>query len=142
VILLDTNHLTVLKYPEDARHEGLLAKLETSTDQHFAIPVIVVEEQLRGWLAVIHGATKADKLIGAYSRLASLIRFLSSWEIADFDEEAAAHADRLRSNGVRIGTMDLRIAAIALARDATLVTANLNDFSRVPELKVENWFER
>lgn len=35
--------------------------------------------------------------------------------------------------------MDLRIACIALAHDATLVTRNTKDFAHVPNLKVENW---
>ncbi|MEO5802504.1 MAG: type II toxin-antitoxin system VapC family toxin, partial [Verrucomicrobiota bacterium] len=42
---------------------------------------------------------------------------------------------------VRIGSMDLKIACIALAHDATLLTRNVNDFSQVPGLRVENWLE-
>lgn len=38
-----------------------------------------------------------------------------------------------------IGTMDLRIAAIAIANEATLLSRNLKDFARVPDLKVEDW---
>jgi tRNA(fMet)-specific endonuclease VapC len=38
-----------------------------------------------------------------------------------------------------IGTMDLRIASIVLAHDATLLSANLSDFRRVPGLKAEDW---
>ncbi len=44
--------------------------------------------------------------------------------------------DKLR---LRIGTMDLRIASIALANDLTLVTRNTSDFARVPNLKIEDW---
>ena len=40
---------------------------------------------------------------------------------------------------VRIGTMDLKIAAIVLAHDATLLSRNLSDFRKVPGLKVEDW---
>ncbi len=40
---------------------------------------------------------------------------------------------------VRIGTMDLRIASIALARGFTVLTRNLVDFERVPGLAVEDW---
>lgn len=35
--------------------------------------------------------------------------------------------------------MDLKIAAITLAQDALLVSRNLRDFSRVPDLRVEDW---
>ena len=40
---------------------------------------------------------------------------------------------------IRIGTMDLKIAAIALANDAILLSRNLTDFSKVPALRVEDW---
>ncbi len=46
---------------------------------------------------------------------------------------------RLESEGRRLDEPDLRIAAIAIARDLTLVTGNVKHFSRVPELQLENW---
>jgi tRNA(fMet)-specific endonuclease VapC len=38
-----------------------------------------------------------------------------------------------------IGSMDLKIASIALAHSATLLSANLRDFRQVPNLSVEDW---
>jgi len=46
---------------------------------------------------------------------------------------------KLQASRVRIGTMDLRIAAIAIANDATLLTRNLSDFGKVPGLRAEDW---
>jgi tRNA(fMet)-specific endonuclease VapC len=46
---------------------------------------------------------------------------------------------RLEADGRRLDEPDLRIASIALARNLTLVTANLRHFDRVPDLTVENW---
>jgi tRNA(fMet)-specific endonuclease VapC len=40
---------------------------------------------------------------------------------------------------LRIGTMDLKIAATALANDATLLTRNTSDFGRIPGLRIEDW---
>jgi len=40
---------------------------------------------------------------------------------------------------VRIGTMDLKIASIALSRDLVLLTRNDQDFIKVPDLKMEDW---
>jgi tRNA(fMet)-specific endonuclease VapC len=48
---------------------------------------------------------------------------------------------RLRQAGIRIGTMDLKIAAIALTHDAMLLSRNLSDFKKVPGLRVEDWTE-
>ncbi|MBM3862272.1 MAG: type II toxin-antitoxin system VapC family toxin [Verrucomicrobia bacterium] len=47
----------------------------------------------------------------------------------------------LRKHRLRVGTMDLKIASICLAHDATLLTRNLADFQKVPGLRVENWLD-
>ena len=47
----------------------------------------------------------------------------------------------LEAAGRPIGANDLFIAAHALALDLTLVTANIREFSRVPNLRVENWLD-
>jgi tRNA(fMet)-specific endonuclease VapC len=60
-------------------------------------------------------------------------------EILPFNELAADRFEALRKQPVRIGTMDLKIASIALAADALLLSANLRDFERVPGLRVGNW---
>ena len=60
-----------------------------------------------------------------------------------FDEQAArAYAEirvELEAKGQRLDDADLRIAAICLARDLTLITGNVRHFERVPGLRVENW---
>jgi len=67
----------------------------------------------------------------------------SAGPILPFDEAAARLYGTLRASleqeGRRLDEPDLRIAAIVLARDATLVTANVRHFARVPKLRVENW---
>ena len=63
--------------------------------------------------------------------------------VLPFDEAAAevygALRARLERSGKRLDEPDLRIASIALANDLTLVTGNVRHFSRVPDLRVENW---
>jgi tRNA(fMet)-specific endonuclease VapC len=79
------------------------------------------------------------------SALAERVRDLigSAGPVLPFDELAAQQYGRLRASlerdGRRLAEADLRIAAIALSRDATLVTANIGHFARVPGLRVENW---
>jgi len=60
-------------------------------------------------------------------------------QIAAFNEQAARLFDDLRAAKARIGTLDWRIASIALANDWTLLTRNLVDFDHVPNLRVEDW---
>lgn len=56
-----------------------------------------------------------------------------------FDDAAARQFDALRAGRVRVATMDLRIAAIALARDPTVLTRNGVDFGKVPGVRYEDW---
>lgn len=139
MILLDSNHLTVLPYPEASGYSILVDRMRASADQRFAVPIVVVEEQLRGWLAVINQAVALDRQVAAYNRLAGLFSFFSDWEIVGFNSAAAECYQRLRRQRIRAGTRDLRIAAIALANNALLLSADLTDFQRVPGLKIENW---
>ncbi len=64
-------------------------------------------------------------------------------ELLGFDRAAARAAGELRANlrrrGTPIGAYDILIAGVALSNDLTLVTSNLGEFERVPQLRVENW---
>jgi len=77
--------------------------------------------------------------IEAYSRLRRHLDDYRTILVLDFDQRAAAEYQELRRLRIRIGTMDLKIAGIVLAHDATLLTRNLSDFRKVPGLKVEDW---
>lgn len=50
-------------------------------------------------------------------------------------------AESIINEALRIGTSDLKIASIALVENAVLLTANTQDFERVPGLQFENWLE-
>ena len=56
-----------------------------------------------------------------------------------FDEAAAIAYQKLRRLRIRIGTMDLKIAAIVIAQNGILLSKNLKDFRKVPGLRVEDW---
>jgi tRNA(fMet)-specific endonuclease VapC len=110
-------------------------------DGEFAITPITIEEQMRSWLVVIRRANSSRQQVFGYEKLAGLLEYLAEFELAAFDNEAADEFDRLKRSKIRIGTMDLKIAAIALTRRATLLSANLRDFEQVPGLRVENWLD-
>jgi len=92
---------------------------------------------------------KAELLFGALKsarrseNLASVRRFLEPFECYPFDDLACDTYAELRVHleraGTPIGPNDLLIAAIALARDCAVVTANIREFERVPGLRVELW---
>ena len=68
---------------------------------------------------------------------------LSAVNVLAFDSKAAYACGRLRARlecaGNPLAIADLEIAAIAIANDLTLIRGNLRHFSRISELKVENW---
>jgi tRNA(fMet)-specific endonuclease VapC len=141
MILLDTDHLSIFTDQRDPRHELLNSRMEAAAEQ-VACTVVTVEEMLRGWLAIIHRLRSVHQQVPAYIRLGQLFNVLSDWEIVPFDGRAADRFIGLRRQRIRIGTMDLKIASIALVHDALLVSANLRDFSLVPGLRCENWLQR
>jgi tRNA(fMet)-specific endonuclease VapC len=91
---------------------------------------------------VVSPNSSTAKFLGpspAYARLARLVDFLSAWRIIPFDNRAAIKCDYLRKQRIRIGSQDLKIAAIAIVHDALLLSANIVDFRQVPGLMVESW---
>lgn len=75
----------------------------------------------------------------------ALMQFLIPLEIVEFDQTAATVYGLIRSDleskGLVIGAMDMLIAAHALSRGVTLVSNNVREFSRIPDLLLENWAE-
>jgi tRNA(fMet)-specific endonuclease VapC len=138
MILLDTDHLTVIVDRRAAAHEFLSARLFNSNES-LSVPIVCVEEQCKGWLALIHRTHDVHKQIVGYENLRQLFIFFRKWEIMPIDTSGADTFLELRKQKIRIGTQDLKIAAIALDNDALLLSANLRDFRKVPYLRVENW---
>lgn len=94
---------------------------------------------MRGWLSAIHGEHDVNRQVKYYERLVGLFRFFADWRILPFDDAAADQFRSLRSQRVRIGAMDLKIASIVLVHDAMLLSSNLQHFEKVPGLRVEDW---
>jgi tRNA(fMet)-specific endonuclease VapC len=80
-----------------------------------------------------------------YQRWKQLDMFLQPIVIHEWDKQAAEHYAKLRAylkqRGTPIGNMDMLIAAHALRFDAILVSNNVREFERVPNLQLENWID-
>jgi tRNA(fMet)-specific endonuclease VapC len=59
--------------------------------------------------------------------------------VLPFEDDAEDQFVAIRKQKIRVATIDLRIAAIAIVTGSTLLTRNLRDFRRVPGLLVEDW---
>jgi len=138
MLVLDTDHLTEYQRGTSAEARRLKERLDRATEP-FATTIVTVEEIMRGWMAAIHRVQDPRRQINAYAKLQQLFRFFATWKVQEWNETAVDEYDSLKRAKIRIGTMDLKIASITLASDATLLTRNRNDFSRVPGLRFEDW---
>lgn len=139
MIVFDTDHLSILQHPGSPACDRLLDVMRSSLDRGFAATVVSLEEQMRGWLAAIRRARSELKQTQPYAHLLRMHRFYEAWNILPFDDRAARTFTELRKQGVRVGTLDLKIASIALVHGARVVSSNLRDFGRIPRLMVEDW---
>jgi tRNA(fMet)-specific endonuclease VapC len=138
-VALDTNHVREFVLG-DQLGMRLRQRLEAAGAEVF-VPIVVAEEALHGWVTLIRQCKAGPAQIEPYARLQTCIAALHRFDMLPFDREGAERYLLFRSQRIRIGTMDLKIAAICLAHDATLLTRNLIDFQKVPGLRVENWLD-
>ena len=92
---------------------------------------------------------KAELLFGAYKsgnpekNLNKVNQFFEPFISLPFEDNSAVFYGKIRSElekkGTPIGPNDLLIASIALSYNLTLVTHNIREFSRAPELNIEDW---
>jgi len=139
MIVLDTDHMSLLERPTNPVSERLRDKLSDIGPEGRCTTIISYEEQVRGWTAYLSKARTVAQLIENYRRLRIQLENYCVIEILEFDELAATRYQELRRQGIKVGSMDLRITAIVLARNATLLSRNLKDFRKVPGLRVEDW---
>jgi tRNA(fMet)-specific endonuclease VapC len=133
--VLDTDHISLYQ-------RGYLTVIEQviSKDlQDLAVTIISIEEQMYGRLNEIKRASSSNSLVSAYSRLEVTVDYYKSVQVLSFDQNAQVCFEELTRQKIRVGTQDLRIAAIALSVNGIVVTRNHKDFGKVPNLQLENW---
>jgi len=138
-VVLDTNHLSEL-----VRNSAVAAKPKETIivrDADVFISIVTAQESFEGWLALINRHKAGREQMKGYDLLLQTIVILSKYTVLPFDSEPAEIFHGMLDSGLRIGTMDLKIASICMAHDATLLTRNVVDFEKVPGLKIENWLD-
>ena len=135
MFILDTDHLSLFQ----RRDPHVTARVLATSALELATTVITMEEQVRGRLDRVRRARSDTEVVRAYRSLLATFVYFRTITIMDFDEQAQTIFQRLHAQRIRIGTLDLRIAAIALSREATLVTRNRQDFAGIPALDIEDW---
>lgn len=133
--ILDTDTLSLAQ----RRHPLVTSRLQQLPSTQTAVTIVTIEEQMRGWVAQIKQEKKLDRLIITYARFHDVVLSYSRIHVLPFAAKAVDHFQKFRYLQTRVGLRDLRIAAIALASDGVLVTANVRHFRQVPGLTIEDW---
>lgn len=128
--MLDTN---ICIYAIKNKPEIVSKRIKEFNPDEIFISTIVLAE-------LKHGVNKS---VNVEKNERTLNKFIKVFEILPFDAKAAVEYGKicayLQKNGTPIGTMDMLIAAHALSQNLTIVTNNVREFERVPNLKIENW---
>lgn len=132
--LLDTN-ICIYINNNRPQHQNILNKFNKLRIRigDLAISSITASE-------LAFGAQKSTRKKQNIEKLNSFFKIL---EILPYDHRVTPHYARIRqdleSAGKTIGSLDMLIAAHAISLDMVLVTNNTKEFSRIAELKLENW---
>lgn len=135
---LDTDIVSLLQDGNAA----VISHVSHHRPDEIATTIITVEEQLSAWYALLRKARKPEQLVPVYRRMTETVCFLSRLPLLTFTDQAAETFNQLRRQHSRKGRMDLRIAAIALAHQATLVTRNGVDFQGIDGLVIDDWSQK
>ncbi len=135
--ILDTDHASLFL----AGNKSIITQVAKHSND-VAITVITVQELFNGWAGKLNDPTQQSNLVHLYTKLWKTTEFFKVITVLNFEEDAENTYQALGQNKAlakkRI-EKDLRIASIALAQNATIVTRNYKDFSQIPNLNIENW---
>ena len=133
--LFDSDHLTLYQY----KHPPLMQRFALQPADSVAICPINIEEIMRGRLGSLARVLTGNKHVQAYARLVAAEEMFRRFPLVPFDAVSESEFQHLRASGLRVGTLDLKIAAIALTNGLTVLTRNRRDFGRVPGLVIKDW---
>jgi len=133
--VLDTDTVT----HQQLGQQFVVSKLQVVDRSTVATTIITMYEQLRGRLAAINRKQSDAQVQLAFRHLQATQQYYCTARVLSFTERATQIHQRLLTQKLRIGAQDLQIAAIVLAHNAVLVTANQRHFAQVPSLPIEDW---
>jgi len=137
--LLDTDHISFLQRRSSSEFIRLTLRMSQHALSDFALSVISFHEQVIGAHSFINRAQTNTDMARGYTLLLETLNSFAKAPVLPFDAKAIAIFDEMRRQKVRVSTMDLRIAAIAISNNLVLLTRNTGDFSKVPSLITEDW---
>lgn len=137
--LLDTDHISFLQEQRGPEYAALSARMVQHPSTEFVFSIVSFHEQTLGGHAFLNRARTSAEVLHGYMQLMNVLKIFTTVPVLPFDAAASAVFAGLQAQRIRVGTMDLRIAAIALSQKLTILTRNIRDFGRVPGLLTEDW---
>src|SRR5437762_2763727 len=110
--ILDTDLFSLTERTDNHASQRLFFRLSKHREVKWTTTIITFEEQMRGWMAWLAQARTLEQQVERYRKLQIMLRRYRDTEVLDFDERALSKLKGLQQQRIRIGTMDLKIAAI------------------------------
>jgi tRNA(fMet)-specific endonuclease VapC len=133
--LFDTDHLTLMEF----NTAPVVQRLALCLPDEVGVSAVSVEEALRGRLAGLARPLTGVQRVRRYELLVQTVQLLFRFPIVEFDAASESHFQQLRALRLRVRVPDLKIAAVALANQVTLLTRNKRDFGQVPGILLDDW---
>ena len=137
--LLDTDHISFLQRRKGAEFVALSLNMGRYSPSDFVVSVVSFHEQVLGAQAFLNRAISPLDVQRGYTLMIEILNTFANSPVLPFDGAASTTFATLVNSRIRVATMDLRIASIALSQNLTLLTRNQRDFGRVPNLVFEDW---
>ena len=134
MVILDSDYLTLLQWPESSVAQIIRERLMHHRPEDVMATIVSFEEHMQGRISAIGKEKEIRNQIDKYRSMKQSVTAFCSIKLLDFDEVAATEFQALRKRYRRLGTMNLKIAAIVLAHRAELWTRNMKDFGQISGL--------
>jgi tRNA(fMet)-specific endonuclease VapC len=137
--VLDTDHISLILRGD----RRIIDRLQSLDKSKWAVTIISIQEVFNGWVVKLNDPRFKDQQVALYTRFWNSHAFFQQAQVLNFDSAAESCYDRLLATYPHLSKRriekDVKIAAIALANQGTIVTRNQRDFMLVPGLELENW---
>ena len=137
--VIDTDIFTLIQHQARQSVPLLFLRVSMQKQENLCTTIISFQEQAKGCLASANRIQPESKLLDAYEMMQNLRDAYCRLNVLPFNAAAKRQVDELVRQRIRVGTMDMRIAAITMVNQATLITRNTQDFERIPGLRLEDW---
>lgn len=139
MFILDTDHLGILQGHRGEDCTNILKRIAVVSDSNVYTTIVSFHEIVAGWTKYVKQSNNPQKIVTGYARLEQVLKDFSCSQVLPFSLAASEVFEDFKRKRVRVATMDLRIASIAISQHMTVITRNTVDYERIPGLIVQDW---